>query len=163
MVKEEKGRKAWGRKRSGGRFVRTGAIRIWAWMAAVIGVLAAAGCSVERTEPVKVEDLTYTILEESQIPQELAALIEEKKTQRFQLTFDTEGERYIVVGYGIQPTGGYSISVEELYLSTNAIYINTNLIGPMKGETVTEVESYPYLVVRIENRMDYSEKSVVFE
>jgi len=98
---------------------------------------------------VKVEDLTYTILEESQIPQELAALIEEKKTQRFQLTFDTEGERYIVVGYGIQPTGGYSISVEELYLSTNAIYINTNLIGPMKGETVTEVESYPYLVVRV--------------
>ena len=67
------------------------------------------------------------------------------------------------MGYGIQPTGGYSISVEELYLSTNAIYINTNLIGPMKGETVTEVESYPYLVVQIENRMDYSEKSVVFE
>lgn len=91
------------------------------------------------------------------------ALIEERSAQRFQITFDTEGERYIAVGYGAQATGGYSISVEELYLSANAIYINTNLIGPRKGETVTEAESYPYLVVRIENRMDYSEKSVVFE
>lgn len=137
--------------------------RIAVLTALVIGALLAAGCSVERTDPVKIEDLSYTILEESQIPEGLGALIEEKKAQRFQMTFDTEGERYIAVGYGTQATGGYSISVEELYLSANAIYIDTNLIGPRKGERVTEAESYPYLVVQIENRMDYSEKSVVFE
>lgn len=147
-------------------------IRAWEWRVArrilaltalIIGVIVASGCSVERTDPVKVEDLPYTILEESQIPEGLWALIEEKKAQRFQMTFDSDQDRYIAVGYGAQATGGYSISVEELYLSTNAIYINTNLIGPLKGERVTEAESYPYLVVRIENGMDYSEKSVVFE
>lgn len=122
-------------------------------------ILLASACSVERTDPVKVEDLPYTILEEGQIPQELASLIEEKKGQRFQVTFDTGDKRYIAVGYGAQATGGYSISVEELYLSTNAIYLNTNLIGPLKGEAVTEAESYPYLVIQI----DYLDKSVVFE
>lgn len=126
---------------------------------AALWTILASGCSVERTDPVKIEDLPYTILEESQIPEELANLIEEKKTQRFQVTFDTGNNRYIAVGYGTQATGGYSISVEELYLSTNAIYLNTNLIGPLKGEPVTEAESYPYLVIQIE----YLDKSVVFE
>lgn len=144
----------WGLKEAGIRLALT---------VLAIGALLAAGCSVERTDPVKIEDLTYTILEEGQIPEGLMALIEERSAQRFQITFDTEGERYIAVGYGAQATGGYSISVEELYLSANAIYIDTNLIGPRKGERVTEAESYPYLVVQIENRMDYSEKSVVFE
>ena len=63
------------------------------------------------------------------------------------------------MGYGTQQTNGYSISVEELYETRNAIYINTNLLGPAKGEAVSEVESYPYIVVKI----DYLDKSVVFE
>lgn len=117
------------------------------------------GCSVERTEPVKVSDITYHIVEESQIPEELQALIEEKKSGEFKLTFDTGGYRYIAVGYGTQPTGGYSISVEDLFLSPNAIYFNTNLIGPAKGEMVSEMESYPYIVVQ----MEYLDKNVVFE
>lgn len=129
----------------------------------IFGTVLTAGCSVERTAPVKIEDIPYTILEESQIPEEFAVVIEEKKQQRFQLTFNTENERYIAVGYGTQATGGYSISVEELYLASNAIYFNTNLIGPLAGELVTEAESYPYLVLKIEGRTEYLEKSVVFE
>lgn len=124
-----------------------------------VGCLLISGCGVERSAPVKIEDLPYTVLEESQIPPELAALIEERKQQRFQLTFDTGNDRYIAVGYGAQATGGYSISVEELFLSTNAIYINTSLIGPKKGEAVSESPSYPYLVARTE----YFDKSVVFQ
>ncbi len=130
---------------------------------AALGVILVTGCSVERTDPIKIEDISYTILEESQIPEELLAVIEEKKAQRFQVTFDTGKERYIAVGYGTQATGGYSISVEELYLSTNAIYLNTNLIGPLKGEPVTEAETFPYLVLKLTADAKYLEKSVVFE
>ena len=117
------------------------------------------GCSVERTEEQKLKDLAFTVLEESQIPQDLKVLIEEKKQNEFKLTFDTEDAKYIAMGYGTQQTNGYSISVEELYETRNAIYINTNLLGPAKGEAVSEVESYPYIVVKI----DYLDKSVVFE
>lgn len=140
--------------------------RFGAGLALTVGALCTmllAACSVERTDPIKIEDISYTILEESQIPEELRALIEEKKAQRFQVTFDTGNDRYIAVGYGTQATGGYSISVEELYLSTNAIYLNTNLIGPLKGEPVTEAESYPYLVLKLASDAKYLKKSVVFE
>ena len=34
------------------------------------------------------------------------------------------------MGYGTQETGGYSIAVNALYETANAIYVDTNLIGP---------------------------------
>ena len=58
---------------------------------------------------------------------------------------------YLCTGYGEQPTGGYSIAVEELYLTENAVYIDTTLIGPSKGETLTEMPSYPWIVVMTED------------
>lgn len=133
------------------------------WM---IGILAAvwmvmnfAGCGLEKTDDRKLEDLSYTILEEKEIPQEFLAIIEEKKEQIFKLTYTDEENLYIAVGYGVQQTGGYSISVNECYLTSNAVYFDTTLIGPSKGEQVNEAKSYPYLVIKTE----YLEKNVVFE
>lgn len=132
--------------------------RVWAGI--FLGLLLfAAGCSVEKTEAVKGNNLDFTLVEESGIPEELKPLIEEKKDKEFKMTFDTGEFRYIAVGYGVQKTGGYSISVDALYDTENAIFIRTNLIGPAKGETVTEAESYPYVVVKTE----FLDKSVVFE
>ena len=56
-------------------------------------------------------------------------------------------------------TGGYSISVNELYLTENSIVIDTELKGPEKGENPGADKSYPYIVVRTE----YLENPVVFQ
>lgn len=39
---------------------------------------------------------------------------------------------YLVVGYGRQPTGGYSIIVDELYTTENTIVFATTLTGREK-------------------------------
>ena len=136
-------------------------MKFWKCSAGIFFVLLffLTGCSVEKTDREKVRDLDFTIVEEDAIPEELRALIEEKKPGAFKMTFDCEDDRYIIVGYGRQQTGGYSISIEALYLTSNAIYINTSLIGPSKGETVNEVESFPYIVIK----MEYLDKNVVFQ
>ena len=58
----------------------------------------------------------------------------------------------------MQPTGGYSISVDELFLADNAVYIDTNLIGPSEKDYVTNAVTYPYVVVKTE----FIDKTVVF-
>lgn len=121
--------------------------------------LLAAGCGVEETDSRKLEDLSYTILEEKEIPREFLAVIEEKKEQPLKLTYTDKENLYIAVGYGVQQTGGYSISVNQCYLTKNAVYFDTTLMGPSKGEQVNQVKSYPYLVIKTK----YLEKSVVFE
>ncbi|MCI9082883.1 MAG: protease complex subunit PrcB family protein [Lachnospiraceae bacterium] len=124
----------------------------------LLGILC-AGCGLEETDSQKLEDVSYTILEEKDIPQEFLSVIEEKKEEIFKLTYTDQENLYIAVGYGAQQTGGYSIAVNQCYLTKNAIYFDTTLMGPSKGEKVNQAKSYPYLVIRTK----YSDKSVVFE
>lgn len=75
------------------------------------------------------------------------------------LTYSNSEYLYIVAGYGEQRSGGYSITVDELYLTENSIYIKTTLIGPGADEKVTQAATWPYVVVKTELR----EEPVVFE
>ncbi len=125
----------------------------------VVNVLGLAGCKSENTDVKKLKDLDFTVVEDADIPGELKEIIDEKKEQPFKLSYSNKDHLYIVVGYGKQNSGGYSISVEELYLTSNAIYIDTNLIGPSKDDLVTHGVTYPYIVVKLE----FMDKSIVFE
>ena len=118
-----------------------------------------AGCAIEKTNRTKVRDLDYHVVAEEEIPDELKKQIGEKKAADFKLTYETPEQLYIVRGYGEQATGGYSIQVSELYLSNNAVFFKTALIGPRKGENAAKNPSYPYVVVQTEK----VDKNVVFE
>ena len=114
---------------------------------------------IETTNGAKVADLDYEIVEEAQIPEEVKAVIEEKKAADFKTTYELDGDLYIVRGYGEQETGGYSICIRDLYLTSNAILFDTELVGPRKGEQVSSGPSYPYIVIKTEKR----DESTIFE
>ena len=88
------------------------------------------------------------IVSEECIPKELSSLIENRKEEEIKLTYVDENDRYIVIGYGKQNTGGYSIYIKELYITENAIYVDTCLMGP-KEQKVKDVPSYPVIVIQI--------------
>ena len=116
----------------------------------VFVVRTLTGCSVEKESREKVRDLESQVTGEADLPEELRRLVEEKKAAPFKLTYENDQGMYIVVGYGEQPTGGYSITLEELYLTENAIVIDTELHGPEPGEPAGVEKSFPYLAVRTE-------------
>ncbi len=122
-------------------------------------LLFLTGCTGEGTVKEKIRDLEFTVVKEEEIPEELKVQIEQKKESRFKLTYKTDEYLYIASGYGAQETGGYSISIKELYLTENAIYLKTELSGPQKGENVSKGMSYPYIAVKLERR----DEPVVFE
>ncbi|MGL5436571.1 MAG: protease complex subunit PrcB family protein [Lachnospiraceae bacterium] len=117
------------------------------------------GCNVNKENQDKVRDLEFTVVGETDVPGELQELITEKRQQPFKLTYSNDQGLYIVVGYGEQATGGYSITVNELYLTENSIVIDTELLGPEKGETTGVEASYPCIVVKTE----YLEEPVIFQ
>lgn len=122
-------------------------------------VVVLGGCSLTRSSSDKVRDLEFTLVPEAEVPEELQKLIDSKKKNNMALSFLDEGALYLAIGYGVQKSTGYSIGVEELYLTENGIVVDTTLIGPAKGEDVTEVESFPYVVIRTERR----EEPVTFQ
>jgi len=126
----------------------------------VIMVSAAGLIACKKKDEIKkIRDLDFTVVEDADLPGELKELIEEKKAEPFKISYSNKDNLYIAVGYGKQNSGGYSISVEELYLTNNAIYIDTNLIGPSSDDVVSQGVTYPYVVVKLE----YIDKRVVFE
>lgn len=125
----------------------------------IITSFGLGACKKDESEIKKLKDLEFTVVEDADLPGELKEIIDEKKETPFRLHYSNKDYLYIVVGYGKQNSGGYSIAVEELFLTDNAIYIDTNLIGPSKDDLVTQGVTYPYVVVKLE----YLDKNIVFE
>jgi hypothetical protein len=124
--------------------------RILAWLLCLGALMGLCGCSLMSTEEVKLRDLDFTILGEELVPAELSAMIEERKTEAFKMTYSDNENLYICVGYGQQETGGYSITVDELYLTEEAVYVQTTLLGPDVSEKGSNTPSYPYIVIKTE-------------
>ncbi len=130
-----------------------------ALLCTVVYMILGSGCAMVSEERVKMKDLEFTILSEEVIPEELKSIIDEKKADNFKLTYSDNDYLYICIGYGEQGTGGYSIAVNELYLSKDAIYVNTELLEPKTEAGQSTAPSTPYIVIKIE-KLD---ETVIFE
>ncbi len=113
-------------------------------------IILFSGCEMMSMEKVKLRDLEFVILSEEVLTEELKTIIDERKTQPFKLTYSDADALYICVGYGAQKGGGYSITVDELYLTEDAIYVETTLLGPDEGKSSKDASSYPYIVIKTE-------------
>ena len=107
----------------------------------------------------EIRDLDFTVVGEGDVPGELARIIAQKREGSFRLTYADGSDMYIVIGEGPQQGGGYSVTVNELYLTDNAVVIQTELLGPEKGEASGADMSYPVLIVKTQ----YMEEPVVFQ
>lgn len=117
------------------------------------------GCRSEKEDGKKVRDLDFTVVGENEVPEELGKIIAQKKEKPFKLTYGDGADMYIVIGEGPQKGGGFSVSVNELYLTDNSIVIKTVLMGPEKNEASGMDTSYPVLVVKTQ----FMEQPVVFQ
>ena len=127
----------------------------------IVSIMAAmlSACGGETEKEENRNNLEFTVVSEDRLPDELKEILDQKKESAFKLTYADEGYLYICVGYGKQESGGYSVTVNELYETDNAIYVNTNLLGPKAGSSPGTSPSYPYIVLKIEFR----DNTVVFD
>lgn len=117
------------------------------------------GCDKQDETTEKIRDLDFTVVATENIPEELIGILEEKKADTFYQAYSDGDYMYLCVGYGEQATGGYSITVDALYLTDDSVCMNTTLLGPGLEEKAAGIKSYPYVVVCTE----YIDKPVVFE
>lgn len=132
------------------------------WFTMLIAIMLLAiitGCNKEETAGEKIRDLDFTVVATENIPDELMVYVEEEKAEPFYRTYSDGDFMYLCVGYGEQETGGYSISVNALYLAEDAVCMDTTLMGPGPGEERIASKSYPYIVICTE----YIDSPIVFQ
>lgn len=152
------------RKEAGNHRINSGKIkrdkRIVAALWGLCMVLLTA-CGLLPDENIRLRDLDFTVLSEEKIPKELKTVITEKGTDPFELTYSDNQNLYISIGYGEQKSGGYSIAVDALYLTDDAIHVSTSLLGPdITGQKEgAGMSSTPYIVLKTE----LLDKTVIYE
>lgn len=125
----------------------------------ILVVNCISACSVDSISDKKVSQVDYTVVADEDLPETLKTAIEEKKSGPFKLSYIDQGEMYIAVGYGEQQSGGYSIVVDDLYMTESNMVIATTLTGPEEEVKGQGTPSYPYLVVKTE----YVDCQIIYE
>lgn len=123
----------------------------------VVCIVVTSACGLEKIKTKKTKDIDFTVVAESEMPTEVAQIVEQRKEKEFRVTYSDHQYTYIIIGYGKQKYEGYSIKIKEMYETENAIYVKTEFEGP-KEYSSNETNTYPYIVIKIE----YSDKNVIF-
>ncbi len=96
----------------------------------------------------------FTVCDESKMPNELLEIVNEKKEKIFKLSYINDNYLYIAVGYGERNRQDYSVIVEDLYVTDNAIYVDTELYTeentPSDAVASGTASMYPYIVIKCE-------------
>lgn len=132
--------------------------KIFIVLAAVVCAVL-IGCSGKKTGDEARSDIEFTVVPRDDIPEELKTLIEEKKSEEFSMSYGIGECLYIAKGYGKVPTGGYSIRVDSVEQTKDEIFFHSTLLGPEASEPVNKIQTFPYIVIKIE----YTDKKIVFE
>lgn len=109
-----------------------------------------SGCEGNYKGSEKGLNLEYTVLGETKIPEEFLSHIEEKKAEKFELTYRDNEYLYIAKGFGEQKTSGSSISVTNLTCEDQTIYFESKLVIPQGKENLNSISSFPYIVIKTE-------------
>lgn len=126
--------------------------------AMLMAMMLFTGCGAKKEKAV--EYLDFTVLAAEEIPEQLLLMIAERQEAPFQLSYQDGDMLYLVVGYGLQDSGGYSIQVPGFYLNGENMVLDTTLIGPETTPTGAEVaKSCPYIVIMTQ----YRDVPIVYE
>ena len=129
------------------------------WGMTTFLALSIVGCGMMQKKKEEGTEVDYTVVKKADYPQEITEFIEEKRQEKFQVSFQCQGCLYLVQGYGIQSTGGHSIQVEYIRETSDELHIKTKLIGPDASEKRLDVMSCPVIVVKMESR----DKKIIFD
>lgn len=124
---------------------------------AIFPLLLTTGC--EKKEEKKTSSIDFTVVTDGDIPKDLKKLIKERRKNPFELSYSDGSYLYVVKGYGRQETSDYNITVNDFYISDDALVFDTELSGPEKNKNISKKPSYPYVVVKTE----YMENSIIFQ
>lgn len=116
-------------------------------------IFALSGCDKKDQVRAK-KDIDFTVCSRENLPEELFTIIEEKKDKVCKFTYTNGSFMYIVVCYGEKERENINVVVNDLFMTSNAIYIDTTLktdaITATDSVAVGEYSMYPYIVLKCE-------------
>ncbi|SET06014.1 PrcB C-terminal [Natronincola peptidivorans] len=98
------------------------------------------------------KEVSYQVLEESQIPQKINEILPRYKMLERALAAKVDDEIYVIVTRGEKLTGGYQVEIERILLikedKEERIVVHALFKDPKPDDLVPQVITYPYVVAK---------------
>jgi hypothetical protein len=100
------------------------------------------------------EDVRYSVVDETDIPDHIVRAIEETKSGATSMVFAGEADtQYVYIALGERRTGGYHINIDSVEQSGDRILVSYSEIKPADNEMVTQVLTYPWIVLKVDSKL----------
>ncbi len=118
------------------------------------------GCGISKaTDDSERTAVDFTVVRQDDLPAKVSELAAARRQEAYEMSYRYEGALYLMKGYGIQDTGGYSIQVEYVEENDEELHVKTRLVGPQNRSEQSAVVSCPQIVVKVEDR----DKKIIFD
>ncbi len=96
----------------------------------------------------------------NQVPSELQEYIEEHKYEQGYHMISENGLNYLLITLGQRNTGGYSLEIKDFFERDGKAFFRVAEISPDSDSFVTQVITYPYLIIELLEDYDDVEVSI---
>lgn len=88
--------------------------------------------------------------EEESLPSEIEAWVEYSRDLFLAQDREHDGTLYLLVTYGSQPSGGYSVEITNINEGDDKVTVTVNFTRPAEGDQVTDAVTRPYDLKELE-------------
>ncbi|MGF7058443.1 protease complex subunit PrcB family protein [Brassicibacter mesophilus] len=120
-------------------------------LAVIMATFVFSACSPnKKTEP-QMGNLTFEAVDTNSIDDNKVKQWYEKNWQsKGVFSFDSDEDKYILISAGQKPTGGYDVDIVSIEGKEDKIVVNAKVNTPKEGQMVTEILTYPNILVKIQ-------------
>ncbi|MFA5523210.1 MAG: protease complex subunit PrcB family protein [Tissierellales bacterium] len=115
----------------------------------ILGLSLFTGCSTKNNSNV-IGDINFEVVGSGALT---SSKLEEWYNESFKSegisSFDSKEYKYILIGAGEKPTGGYSVEVTSVEGNEDSITVTARVNAPKPDEMVTQAISYPSALIRV--------------
>ena len=85
-------------------------------------------------------------------PEEIVMLQNDENLRNKIKPADIDASNFIILNLGEKPTGGFSITIDNVEELDNIVIVTTKETTPELGAMVTQAIAYPYAIVKINSK-----------
>ncbi len=108
-------------------------------------LLLLVGCAEEGSDANLPDAIDETL------PAAIETWVESSLTTFIGQSYSYDDQLYILVTYGMKPTGGYAVEISDVEITDDRVIVRATFRVPGEDEMVTEALTYPYDLTVIEN------------
>ncbi len=115
----------------------------------VLGLSLFTACSSKNSQAV-IGDISFEVVgSDALTDSSLEEWYNKNNNKEGLSSFDFKEHKYILIGAGERPTGGYSVEVTSVVGKEDSILVDAKVNAPKADEMVTDAITYPSALIRI--------------